>query len=238
MHPDLDRLVRAQEIDRALADVRGRIAALAVRRKSADDALAAAKAGLAQAEERVKATGLARRTAEKDVETLGEQERKFQTQLTQVKKNEEYAALLHEIEGAKKKRSERETAVLEEMDEEARVAAGVAAAKAALAAAEKTAAEVRSAIDADEATLRTEEDGYAGRRDGALGQLPAGLRARYEKLVVAKKGTAVAFLEGVACAACGAHLPPQKAIAIRRGDAVVECPDCGRILVPVGTPAT
>ena len=139
---------------------------------------------------------LARRNAEKDVETLGEQERKFQTQLTQVKKNEEYTALLHEIEGAKKKRSERETAVLEAMDEETRVAADVTAAKAALAQAEKLAAEGRAAIDGDEATLRSEEEGHAGRRDGALGELSPGLRSRYEKLVVAKRGTAVAFLEG------------------------------------------
>jgi len=144
VHPDLDRLVRAQEIDRHLTETRGRLERFVPRRKAAEDGVAAARQALAQAEERAKAVALARRTAEKDVETLGEQERRFQTQLTQVKKNDEYTALLHEIEGAKKKRSERETAVLETMDEEGRAAAAIVAAKAALAVAEKRAASERA----------------------------------------------------------------------------------------------
>ena len=232
MHPDLDRLVRAQELDRELIDVRGRIDRLAPRKQAADDALAAARRGVAAAEERVKAVALAKRNAEKDAEALVEQERKFQTQLTQVKKNEEYSALLHEIAGAQKKRSALETVVLEKMDEEGRAAEGVALAKASLAAAEREAAQTRETIAGEEATLRTEEGGLAARRDAALADLPPMLRGRYEKLLVARKGRAVAVLLGDGCEACGAHLPPQKAIAIRRGDSVVECPDCGRILVP------
>jgi predicted nucleic acid-binding Zn-ribbon protein len=232
LHPDLDRLVRAQELDRALADVRGRIERLAPRRKAADELLVGAKKAVAEAEERARALALAKRAAEKDAETLGEQERKFQTQLTQVKKNEEYAALLHEIAGAQKRRSELETVVLEKMDEEGRAAAAITAAKAALAAAEKEAAAVRAAVAADEAVLRTEEGGLVARRDGALGQLPPALRTRYEKLLVARKGRAVSELSGDVCTACGAHMPPQKAIAVRRGESVVDCPDCGRILVP------
>jgi predicted nucleic acid-binding Zn-ribbon protein len=232
MHPDLDRLVRAQELDRELIDVRARLDRLAPRKQAADDALAAARRAVSEAEERVKAVALAKRAAEKDAETLVEQERKFQTQLTQVKKNEEYSALLHEIAAAQKRRSALETTVLEKMDEEGRAAEGVTAARAALAAAEREVAATRAAIAADEAALRTQEGGLEARRDGALGQLPPALRSRYEKLLVARKGRAVAVLLGEGCEACGAHLPPQKAIAVRRGDAVVECPDCGRILVP------
>jgi len=233
VHPDLDRLVRAQEIDRALTETRSRLERLLPRRKAADDSVAAARRTLSEAEERVKAVALARRTAEKDVETFGEQERKFQTQLTQVKKNEEYTALLHEIEGAKKKRSERETAVLETMDEEGRSTAAVAAAKAALAVAERAAETDRAAITAEESIVRVEEQALLARRDAVLADVPGTLRARYDRLLGAKRGVAVAVLEKDACAACGSHLPPQRAIAIRRGEAVVECPDCGRILVPV-----
>jgi predicted nucleic acid-binding Zn-ribbon protein len=236
MHPDLDRLVRAQELDRALADVRQRLDRLAPRKQAADALVAAAKKTIADAEERARAAALAKRTAEKDAETLVEQERKFQTQLTQVKKNDEYAALLHEIEAARKRRSERETVVLEKMDEEGRIAESIVKAKAALAAAEQEAALVRSAIAADEATLKAEEGGLEARRDGALGQLPAPLRTRYQKLLAAKKGRAISELAGDVCSACGAHLPPQRAIAIRRGESVVDCPDCGRILVPVPSP--
>jgi hypothetical protein len=123
------------------------------------------------------------------------------------------------------------------MDEEGRVAAAIAAAKAALAAAEKLAASEQSTIAAEESVVRAEEQALMARRDAALADLPAALRARYDRLLGAKRGVAVAVLEKDACAACGSHLPPQKAIAVRRGEAVVECPDCGRILVPVTVPS-
>lgn len=232
MHPDLDRLVRAQELDHGLADVRGRIDRLAPRKRAADDLLLAAKKSVADAEERVKSLALAKRAAEKDAETVGDQERKFQTQLTQVKKNDEYAALLNEIAAAQRRRSELETVVLEKMDEEGRAAVASLAAKDGLAAAEKEAATVHAAIAVDEAVLKTEEDGLIARREGALGQLPPALKSRYEKLLVARRGRAVSELAGDVCTACGAHMPPQKAIAVRRGESVVDCPDCGRILVP------
>jgi predicted nucleic acid-binding Zn-ribbon protein len=61
---------------------------------------------------------LKRGLIEKDIEALAAEERKFQGQLPLVKKNEEYTALLHEIAGAKKKRSDRETDLLVMMDEE------------------------------------------------------------------------------------------------------------------------
>jgi predicted nucleic acid-binding Zn-ribbon protein len=238
MHPDLDRLVRAQELDRALADVRGRLDRLEPRKRAAEERLVQAKRAISEAEERAKAVALAKRAAEKDAETLGEQERKFQTQLTQVKKNEEYTALLHEIAAAQKRRSELETLVLEKMDEEGRAAGAITAAKADLVTAEKEVAATREVVAAEEALLRTEEGGLEARRDGALAQLPPALRSRYEKLLVARKGRAVSELAGDGCSACGAHLPPQKAIAVRRGESVVDCPDCGRILVPTAPAAS
>jgi predicted nucleic acid-binding Zn-ribbon protein len=94
---------------------------------------------------------------------------------------------------------------------------------------------VHAAIADEEATLREEEGGLEARRDAALGQIPPALRTRYEKLLAARKGRAVSELAGDSCAACGAHLPAQRAIAVRRGEAVVDCPDCGRILVPAPT---
>ena len=231
MTPELKSLWQAQGLDRALFDVRVRLATFPALRAKAEQQVAQAKAGVSAAEERGKASQLARREAEKTAESLVEQERKFQIQLTQVKKNEEYSALLHEIAGAQKKRSELETFVLEKMEQENAVSADMKAAKAKLAEAEKAAAGDRAKIDADEATAKEEERVLLAQREEALAGLPAVLRARYERILIARKGKAIAELTGDSCAACGGRIPPQAAIQVRRRLAVVECPDCGRLLL-------
>ena len=228
-----------QEIDRALLGVRERLAVMPGRRERIEAGLGGAKAAVAAAEERAKAAALAKRDAEKQAEVLAEQERKFQTQLTQVKKNEEYSALLHEIEGAKKKRSDLETFVLEKMDQEAAVAAEVQRAKAAFSEADKGADGERARVKADEAALQAEESALVARRDEALATLPANLRNRYERILIARKGKAVAELIRDSCSGCGGTLPPQVAIQIRRGLTIVECPDCGRLIIhPPGAEAS
>ena len=231
MTPELESLWQAQALDRALLGVRERLATFPARRAKVDQSLLAAKAGVAAAEERGKASQLARREAEKTAESLVEQERKFQIQLTQVKKNEEYAALLHEIANAQKKRGELETFVLEKMEQETAVTEDAKRARAVLAAAEKVAAAEHAKVKEDEDAVRKEEADLLARREAALASLPAVLRARYERILIARKGQAIAELVGDSCAGCGGRIPAQAAIQVRRRLAVVECPDCGRLLI-------
>jgi predicted nucleic acid-binding Zn-ribbon protein len=229
--PEIESLWRAQSLDRALLAVRERLKAFPLRRTRVDAGLVGAKSALAAAEEKAKAAALAKRDAEKQAETLAAQELKFQGQLTQVKKNDEYAALLHEIAAAKSKREELETFVLERMEQEASVAAEVKRAKATLAEAEKGANGERATIAAEEAAVHAEESDLTARRSEALSTLPAVLRARYERILIARKGQAIAELTKDSCSGCGGRIPPQAAKEVRRGLAVVECPDCGRMLI-------
>ncbi len=231
MTPELEILWRVQDLDRALGAVRERLVAFPARRAALAQRLSAAKDALARAEDASKARALAKRDAESQAESLTQQERKFQTQLTQVKKNEEYAALLAEIEGARRKRSELETFVLEKMEEEGAAAAASARAKQALAETDSAVKAENRDVDADEGRVKAEEAGLMAEREAALNGLPASLRARYERVHVAKKGQAVAELVRDSCGVCGSRLPPQAAIEVRRGTAVVECPDCGRMLL-------
>jgi predicted nucleic acid-binding Zn-ribbon protein len=220
-----------QGIDGELRAVRERLARLPLRRQEIERGTSDAKRALAGAEERTKSAALAKRKAEQDADALGEQEKKFQLQLSQVKKNDEYTALLHEIDATKRRRSELETFVLERMEEEGLVAAEVARAKEAFSGAQTKAAQESRVVDDEEKALRGEESALEAKRDGLLGQLPPGLRGRYQRIHAAKKGQALAELVAGACAACGATLPPQTAIEVRRGTNVLECPSCGRILV-------
>ena len=231
MTHELEIFWTLQGIDGELRHVRERLARLPAKRQEIERGTSEAKVALAASEERVKSAALAKRKAEQDAEALGEQEKKFNLQLSQVKKNDEYSALLHEIEATKKKRSELETFVLERMEDEGQVAAMVTRAKETLAKAQAKASEETRVVDGEESGLKSEEAALEARRDGLLAELPQQLRGRYQRIHTAKNGEALAELVAGACGACGAAMPLQTAIEVRRGQNVLECPSCGRILV-------
>src|SRR5262249_6664261 len=143
-----------------------------------------------------------RRELEREAESVGEQERKFAAQLPLVKKNEEYTALLHEISGSKAKRSEIETRVLVQMEEEEKLAATKPVAERALKEAEAELATRRTQIEAEENTARAEVEAIQKQRAEQMAPLPAATRSRYERVHQSKNGQAVAALVKGACGGC------------------------------------
>jgi predicted nucleic acid-binding Zn-ribbon protein len=81
-------------------------------------------------------------------------------------------------------------------------------------------------IDSELSAVRVE-------RDGAAGDIPAELLARYEKLRGKLGGVAVARLQGDLCLGCHVSLPAMEVDVIRHSapDAIVVHEECGRILV-------
>src|SRR5688572_3238133 len=100
MLPDLERLIRLQEIEtrtaearKRIADAPGEIAALDARLTASRDAMAAAKQALAD-------NHTARRLVEKDLAGAQQRLGKYKEQLMEVKTNPEYHAMQHQIAAA------------------------------------------------------------------------------------------------------------------------------------------
>lgn len=174
---------------------------------------------------------LKRRQIEKDIEALTAEERKYQGQLPLVKKNEEYTALLHEIAGAKAKRSDRETDLLMAMDEEERRAHEKPALEKALAALEAEAKGKLDTIAAEEGRERAVVAGIEAERATLSAKLPPGTRSRYERTRASKDGRAVVPILKGACGGCYRGQPPQMLQEARRGDRILICDGCGRLLI-------
>ncbi|TMQ70910.1 MAG: hypothetical protein E6K81_11520 [Candidatus Eisenbacteria bacterium] len=179
-----------------------------------------------------------RRQLEKDIEALVAEERKYQGQLPLVKKNEEYTALLHEIAGTKKRASDRETELLTLMDAEERRHAEKPALEKDLAALEAEAAQRLAAIADEEALDQARVDHVEAERAVLLASLGAGIKARYERIRVSKGGRAVVPILKGACGGCFRGQPPQVLQEARRGDRLLTCEGCGRLLIwPPDSPA-
>jgi predicted nucleic acid-binding Zn-ribbon protein len=121
--------------------------------------------------QRIKQLQLERRGNEKEMAAQAEQEKRFQGQLFLVKTNQEYQALLHEIEGVRQTRSQIETRVLESMDEEEKLASGKATLEKAAADTRRLADARRAALEAERAKLEAEAQEVRSRRAALLDRL-------------------------------------------------------------------
>lgn len=174
----------------------------------------------------------ARRAQERRVDELEGERIRFEKQLQQVKKNEEYTALLKEIADRVKGRDAAETKVLLSFEDEERAATALKAADATLAA-------TRGDFEAEIARLRGELAKLQARiaaEDAERATAAAALRpdwlSRYERILASRKDTAISVVRDGACGVCRANVPPQTLTRVKRQEQTFDCDDCGRILVP------
>jgi uncharacterized protein len=231
MSEEIDRLWALQDLDEQAAVVREVLARFPEQRRELEHRVVEARQRLEAAKARVVESQKQRRELEREVGALGDQERRFQQQLPAIKKNEEYTALLHEIEGVRQKRSEIETRVLERMEEEEREQRERPVLDLALKTAESEAAARAKLIDAEESSERGKLGVLEARRDAQVRELAPATRARYERVHASRDGRAVVGILKGACGGCYRTLPPAVLQEARRRDRMMSCEGCGRIIV-------
>jgi predicted nucleic acid-binding Zn-ribbon protein len=228
---ELAALRELQRRDHALAESLRRKAALPGRRREVQQALDAARAAHEKAKQGLDAERLARRKLEKEAEAVEAEVTRLERQLFDVKTNDEYKAMQHQIATRKEKDSELETAILESMEREEWGVAAVKAEEQAAAAAAKAKTAADAALEAEEAALAAEIVERTAARDAARAGLPAAVLSRYDRLLGARDGTAVVEVSQNACAGCHRALTPHDLQVVRAGETILVCEGCGRIVI-------
>jgi len=229
MHPDLEKLIALQQVDGEIARLREEIAALPRRVAVIEAKLAGTRAEIEKAQQGLGVNQAARRKLETEIQDQREKISKYRDQSLAVKTNEQYKALLHEIQFAEQHIRAAEDKILEGMvDTEAREAA-VKAAEAELreetAEIEKEKAEARARTAEDEKLLAEQN----ARRDALRSGIAPDVLAHYDRLLHHRK-TAVSEAREQKCAACNVLLRPQTYNEVKSNEQIVTCDSCGRIL--------
>src|SRR5438874_2978922 len=115
MLPEVQNLIELQQADREILRLKEEIAALPKRVAAIEQKLAGTKAGLEAAKAAVKADEAARRKYETAISDLQQKISKYRDQSLGVKTNEQYKALLHEIQFAERDIRANEDKILELM---------------------------------------------------------------------------------------------------------------------------
>lgn len=225
----LDKILELQRVDaqiaRLEADARAIPPAIQALEAAVNEAKAAADAAQGEADRIQKQ----RRAKELELEDTALGTRKKQGRLYEIKTNEEYAAVLKEIDALKETSSRLETEILELLEAGDVAAKAVAESRRRLQAAAGVRDRERALKDAQLAALQRELAALEQARNAEASRLDRDLLQQYTRLLRSRGVAVVAVAEG-SCTGCGIALTPQASVEIRRNDRMFTCPACNRIL--------
>jgi hypothetical protein len=230
MHPDTHLVIQLQSLDQRAAALEKEVAALPKHIAAIEKTLEAHLRRLEADKAALAANQKERKKMEGDIQMNEQKVSKLRDQMLGAKTNEQYKAFQHEIEYLEKETRKAEDRILELMAESESLDGNVKKAEAALkeekklVESEKTGARERTAAD------QSQLDQIRGERGELAAKLPRATLAAYDRIWKKRNGVVVAEAIGGRCSACQITLRPQYFQDLRKGDQVMFCESCGRIV--------
>ncbi len=230
MNPDIHLVIKLQELDDKIAELEKEVASLPKHIAEIEKSLDAHLRRLEADRAALAANQKERRRLETDIQVHQQKAAKLKDQMLSAKTNEQYRAFQNEIAYEEQEIRKAEDRILDLMAESEPLEANVKKTEAALAEekrqveAEKQRVRQRTAEDEKQlAELRSE-------RKAAATELKPVLLSLYERIRKKWRGSAVAEVVESRCTGCNIALRPQFVQEVKRGDQVLQCESCGRLL--------
>ncbi len=236
MNSNLQNLLDLQEVDARIAAIRAEIAALPKEVARIEAKLAGSKAAVDAAQAAMKADEAARRKHESDIKDQQEKVSKYRDQSLKVKTNQEYKALMSEIEHAEAEIRKLEDKILEIMVAADTRKEGLKQAEAALKA--DTAANEKEKEHARRQTAEDEKqlDELSAQRKQLRSGVEEETLTHYDRVLKLRGSVMAAVYEDESCSACRVRLRPQVFQDVMSNQQIVTCFYCNRILYFVPPP--
>lgn len=237
MHPDLKTVIELQQVDLKIADLTAQIEAAPSQIQTLESQLNDFLHAHEERKLRLAANQKERKELEAEIQTVQGRIAKHKDQLYQVKTNEQYRAMLKEIEGEEENIRKIEDKILEKMLEAEGIQKQVQEAASRLEGEKGRVAAETQRLEAARQAAEAERGQALGHREVLAGALSENVRDTYERVRRGRRGVAVAEVRDGFCTACHVRLRPQMYNDVRQNDSVLTCENCSRILYYVETPA-
>ena len=227
----ITELLALQEIDMRIRGLKTRLTIIPEEIAKLEKELAIEKSKLDHAKESFVGIELEIKKRESAIKDQNEVMKKYHTQSAQIKKNEEYRAMMKEIENVKNKISDIETEQLGFM-EKIEVAKNAFKSEEKLYKdREKALAEEKNELKDLEGKLKAEIEKQNSSRDEFAAKISPDLLSIYKRLLSKKTGTPLVDVHQGICGNCHLKLTPQTVNSVRK-EMQVFCDNCGHLLYP------
>ena len=228
--PDIESLVKLQEAETEIV----RLNAVLIKVEKEKEKLSAKLKQFGNALEENKENLLrimaACQDSEKEIQVVDDRIIKSNEKLRIVKTNKEYNLFLRAVDDNKKRKDVLETELLEHLDEKEEMEKIVQET-------EKEFNLLKDQIEAEQKEIEKKTiddrellDEYLARQNKIGKTLNASLMNRFAKISKMNNGSAVVGVENEVCMGCFMNIPPQLYIEVQRGNSLISCPQCSRIL--------
>ncbi len=228
--PDVEKLLTLQERDQRIRSFQLELNAIPEERRLKEKQIADAAARLDAGKTEMRAIEVERKRLEVEAQAKRDQITRYRQQQMQTRKNEEFAALGHEIAAAEKVITTIEDRELELME-------SAESLRPAVAEAERAHAEEKAKLEAQivelgrkSANLEAQLAELAASRVPLTEGVDEDLLDQYTRLFKSKNGLALAELDHEVCNGCHMKVTTQTALEVKAQKALTHCPNCGRIL--------
>jgi len=233
VHPELEQLLIIQDRQRKIRQIQAEIKILPQQKANLDAQLTASVAGVEALKQKGRLVEVDRKNLELDVGTRANSIAKLRTQQYETRKNDEFAAMGHEIERYQKEISTIEDRELELMEQADKI-------KAELIEEEKKAGATkesisRQVVDLDEKSkaLESRLQELTKDRTELAAKVDEDVLDRFERLFESKGDAAIVALEHNVCTGCHMKVTTATIMHAKAGKEIVSCEQCGRILYSV-----
>ena len=192
--------------------------------------LAAAEAVLQEEMDKLDSHNNLSRETERGIQDLDDRLKKAEVKLSGITSNKEYRAALKEIEGIKQEKETLELAAIELMEQKEDLAAACDHNQKKSQEMKKQFEHDRKQILRDMKILDKDLEGLQKERERCSKATEQSLLQKYDLLKDHKGGVAITPVVKGVCQACHMAIPPQKFNELIRGDKLMNCPNCARIM--------
>lgn len=230
MQNDLEMLLKLQNIDYDLEELDRSREYLPDMINNLKKEMEEVSRTLKESEERLTQQVLQRKKLELDIEEINLELARLQKQMRDIKTNREYDALVTEIANRKTKISESEEELLKTLAEIDELQDKVKEYKEKLVEVDKNNRIQLESLGKEMDSIGTKIKQKQDERRNISVRINKLMLATYERVKKVKGGAAVVAVKKRACSGCYKSLPPQKIQEIKKGENLITCDSCGRIL--------